>query len=337
MALTEFTSKDSPFLNAKTDAISKEDITVVLPVLNEEAAIGRLLTELVALGYDRILVVDGYSNDSTLEVAHEFGVAWVHQHGKGKTGAIRTAVEHVNTPYMLLMDGDYTYDPRDIPKFLAHAKNYDLIIGARREARQNGALEPSHRFGNRLITGVFNFLLGTRISDVLSGMYLIKTERARQLDFYSTDFSVEVEIAAQIASSASVTEVPINYRGRIGNRKLSTWRDGPRILSATFKLARLHNPAFILSLVAGLTALPGAGILVSELYMYLTKGFYSQGLIFLGVGLILFGGQALFAGTISLLQKRSESRIMRQMKSIVNGARDAEREVARAGLLPPRD
>jgi glycosyltransferase involved in cell wall biosynthesis len=314
LAISDFLRREVPSQRQVSDAISKDDITIVLPVLNEEAALGKVLSELLAEGYTKILVVDGYSSDHSLDVAQEYGILCVQQHGRGKTGAIKTALEHVNTPYLLLMDGDYTYDPKDISKFLAHAKNYDEIIGAR--TKTNGTTSPSHRFGNRFITGVFNFLFGTRVSDVLSGMYLLKTGTANGLDLYTTGFSVEVEIAAQVVARGNLTEVPINYRSRIGKQKLSTWKDGPKILSATFKLARLHNPAFFLSFVAGLTAVPGIALLLYELYQQLATGLFSVGLTFAGVVLVLFGSQALAASTISLLLKRTEARLARQMRSI---------------------
>ncbi|MCX8169448.1 MAG: glycosyltransferase, partial [Candidatus Methanomethylicia archaeon] len=88
--------------------ISKDDVTIVIPTLNEEKAIGIVLDELLNLGYRNIIVVDGYSKDNTVKIAFEKGVKVIYQHGHGKTGAIQTALEHVNTSYMLVMDGDYT-------------------------------------------------------------------------------------------------------------------------------------------------------------------------------------------------------------------------------------
>ncbi len=110
---------------------TKENVTIVLPVLNEEAGIGLVLNELAAHGYTHILVVDGYSTDQTVQVAESKGAEVVSQHGRGKTGAIKTAIDNVSTPYMLIMDGDFTYDAGSIERFLDHAENYEQIIGAR--------------------------------------------------------------------------------------------------------------------------------------------------------------------------------------------------------------
>ncbi len=84
-------------LNSYLSAADKS-ITVVIPTLNEEEAIGKVLDELQSLGFNNIMIVDGYSTDRTVEIAKQFGVQTIRQHGKGKTGALKTAIEHVETP-----------------------------------------------------------------------------------------------------------------------------------------------------------------------------------------------------------------------------------------------
>ena len=196
--------------------VAKDDVTVVVPVLNEEKAIGMVLDELTSSGYPHILVVDGYSKDNTVQIAKSKGVNVVQQHGMGKTGAIKTAIDLVPTPYMLAMDGDYTYAASDIQKFLDHAHNYDEIVGVR--GREN--ISRLHRIGNRIISKSFNLMFDTALSDVCSGMYLLRTESAKELDLHSGGFNVDVEIIAQTALRGEVTEVPIEYRARLGEPKL---------------------------------------------------------------------------------------------------------------------
>ena len=86
-------------------------ITVVLPTLNEAEALPNVVEELRTAGYDKILVVGGGSTDGTLEGAEELGVAAVMQIGKGKGMALRTALMYVDTPYVAVMDADYSYHP----------------------------------------------------------------------------------------------------------------------------------------------------------------------------------------------------------------------------------
>jgi len=126
-----------------------------------------------AAGYSRILVVDGYSTDRTVEIAKLRGVQVVGQHGKGKTGAVLVARDIVDTQYFLLMDGDYSYDPRDIDRFVVHAAKYDHIIGFRPRGSPN--ISVTHRLGNWVLTSTFNILMGSNIPDVACGMYLMRT------------------------------------------------------------------------------------------------------------------------------------------------------------------
>lgn len=300
--------KQSTYSKNHFYSLNKEDVTIVIPVLNEEAAIGLVLQELSGLGYTNVLVVDGYSTDSTADVAKKFGVPVVQQHGPGKTGAIVTAADFVSTPYFLVMDGDFTYDPRNIDRFLFHAENYDEIIG-RRKTR-------THAIGNVLLTKVFNLLMGTNISDLCSGMYLLKTESARHLSLNSNGFNVEAEIAAQISKSGTITEVPIHYRERIGKKKLSMWRDGFKIFTSIFNLAREYNPVFLFSWFAGLLAIPGIVLLSLAGVDYALLGTINWSSLFAGGILVFFGTQSLVAGTIALVMKRSEKRISLQIREL---------------------
>ena len=293
-----------------SEDISQEDVTFVIPTLNESEAIGKVLDELKREGYTNILVVDGYSHDGTLEIAGEKGVVVVLQHGKGKTGALKMAMERVRTPYILVMDGDYTYDPMDVKRLLNHGSRYAHVIGVR--DRTNIRL--LHRFGNWVITGTFNILMGVGLSDVCSGMYLLKTEVARELDLKSKGFAAEIEIAAQTATEYSITEVPIGYRRRIGKRKLSTWRHGFGILFSIIGLAGRYNPVLLFSAVSALSIIPAVTMLAWVVFRQLTAGVWHSGWALLGVMLLLFASQSLAVATLSILLKRMEKRIVQRLE-----------------------
>ena len=125
------TKAPSQPISGSADENRRALVTVVVPTLNEEVAIGPLLTEIYEAGYKNVVVVDGYSTDGTVSVASKHDVKVLNQHGKGKAGAVQTALEMVWTPYLLVMDGDYTYDPADIDRFIASADSYDMVIGFR--------------------------------------------------------------------------------------------------------------------------------------------------------------------------------------------------------------
>jgi len=290
--------------------IGKQDVTVVLPTLNEEKAIGIVIDELRNEGYENILVVDGYSKDMTVKIAGEKGVKVVYQHGKGKAGALKTGIEHVETSYLLIMDADHTYDPKDIWKFLEHANDYDEIIGVRVN-RENIPL--MNRLGNWAITKAFNLLTGTSLRDICSGMYLLKTEAAKRLDIESASFDIEVEIATQLVSNGEVTEVPVSYRSRIGRQKLSSLRHGARILLTIINLARIYNPAFLFAIMTALALIPGAIIYLWVFYRFMLYGIWHSGWALLGTALIILGGQGLIISTIALMLKRMERRIAKMI------------------------
>jgi len=289
---------------------SKDEVTVVLPALNEENAVGHVVEELKAEGYRNILVVDGYSKDKTAPIAREMGATVIYQHGKGKAGAVRTALYMVNTPFMLVMDADYTYDPKDIAQMLNHISEVDEVIGMRKDKRN---IPFAHRVGNRIISFAFGLLMGQKISDPCSGMYMLNTEKARGLELTSGGFDIEVEMAAQALSSGRVVEVPISYRERVGERKLSTWRAGFAILLTVLRMAWLYNPVFLFSSITALFTVPGAAVLLWQLFKIILHGVesWSLGWSWLGLVLLVIGVQGFTTSAISLLLKRMERRIIR--------------------------
>lgn len=291
--------------------INKKDVTIIIPTLNEEDAIGEVIMELKREGFNNILIVDGYSTDNTAKIAQSNGGSVVFQHSIGKAGALETAVEHVKTPFMVVMDGDYTYDPKDIEKLMSHIKNYDQVIGVRVNGRKN--IPILNRLGNWLITKTFNLLMGTKLSDVCSGMYALKTEIVRQLEFRSKGFDIEVEIAAQIATEGKLTEVPIDYRKRVGGQKLSALRHGFQILTSILNLARRYNPALLFSIVAALVAVPAFLILTYAIFEVLLYGVWHSGYALTGILLLLLASQLFTVGIISVLLKRMERRITQKL------------------------
>jgi dolichol-phosphate mannosyltransferase len=153
------------------------------------------------------------------------------------------------------MDSDFTYDSKDIQRLLNHGRSYAQVIGARSRSNINIV----HRLGNWVITRTFNLLFGAGLTDVCSGMYLLKTEVAQQLELKTGGFLTEVEIAAQIASDHNITEVPINYRQRIGKSKLSAW-NGFGIILAVLRMAMRYNPVLLFSMFSALAVIPAVAL-----------------------------------------------------------------------------
>ena len=297
----------------KTSYPDKE-LTVVIPTLNEAGAIGKVIDELREYGYNNILVVDGHSDDGTVEIAREKGAYVILQEGRGKADAIRTAIRHVKTPYVVVMDGDYTYDPAYIKAMLEVIKDADEVIGARIYGRENIPL--LNRFGNWIITKAFNLLFGTKLRDVCSGMWMTRTEVLREMLPETRGFSIEVEVAANIASSAGlIKEVPIRYRRRIGKPKLKRVH-GFGILKDVIKLSWAYSPVFFIFAIGSLILLPSLCVLAwvaFELFFFGVKHHVWAiiGIIGAGVGIT-----SLLLSIMALYLKRLEYRIMSKLKKL---------------------
>ncbi len=214
-------------------SVAKDDVTFIIPTLNEEGAIGKVIDEIRLAGFQKLIVVDGRSIDRTRQVARQRGVKVVVQQSKGKTEAVKTGIAAADTEFVALIDGDGSYDPSDVEKMLATAGTYDQIIGQRSLER----VPPARRFGNRLVSLLVSSFLRMPLDDVCSGLYLLRRNKARELPLAMNGFSTEVEIAFGMASKGVISQVPISYRERIGRSKLSLWRHGPQIVLSVFNLA----------------------------------------------------------------------------------------------------
>jgi dolichol-phosphate hexosyltransferase len=289
-------------------AAMRDQVTVVVPTLNEEGAIGPLIDEIKAAGYGKILVVDGYSKDATARIAGDHGAAIIMQHGSGKAGAFLTAFPTVTTPYLIVMDGDASYDPFDLEKFIPLVGSYDFVKGVR---ARNGNMSRLHRFGNLVITKTFDLLFGTFIEDVCSGMYMMRTELVKELHLEKHPLTVEQEIAAEmVLASGKITTVPINYRTRMGGKsKTKTWRQGFRDLMTNFDLARTYNPIMLFGFLATLVLVPAFVTLGYASWLYLMLGQYHSGYFLGGLILLVLGAQGFTVATIAAMLRRIERKI----------------------------
>lgn len=288
--------------------VTRDQVTIVIPTLNEEEAVDSLIEEARAHGYQKIIVADGYSTDNTVKIALGLGVEVVMQHGRGKAGALLTAFQRATTPYVVVMDGDASYDPSDIDRFLPLLRTYDFVKGVRARNENMSAL---HRLGNRIITRIFDLLFGTSLGDVCSGMYTLRTEMAETLHLEKHPLTVEQEIAAQMVMSSSlVTTVPIGYRKRIGGiSKTNTWRQGFRDLLTNFDLARVYNPIMLFSISAMLALIPAFGVIAFAFWSYFALDQFHSGYFLAGLVLLVLGAQGFTVATVATMLRRIERRL----------------------------
>lgn len=280
--------------------IDRDAVTVLVPTLNEAPTIQALVRDFVALGYTRVLVVDGGSTDGTPALAEDAGATVMYQTGRGKGNAVTEAFRVIETPYVLMVDGDGTYAAEDADRMVERlAAGCDHVIGDRLQSADRGAITRLNRAGNYILNRLFRLAHGRYLSDILSGYRGFTADAIRQMQLKETGFGIETEISVEaVRNNHRVGVVPVSYGTRPGtDTKLNPLRDGYRIAVTIYRLARMNNPMFYFGVI-GATLL-GAGILLGVFVIWeWLAGIERLPLTLLTVLLIMVGIQIIVFGLI---------------------------------------
>jgi Glycosyl transferase family 2 len=224
--------------------------TVILPAYNESAALPHVLGELeenLDSSYE-VLVVDDGSTDDSAEVAESHACRVVsHPQNRGKGAAIRTGIAEARGENVVIMDADATYPVEAIAGMVDMLGENDLVRGTREGGED--AMPPINRLGNWIFNKLLSLSHGLEGTDHLSGLYGMRRSAALSLGTEATGFDIETEIGIKArARGLRIATMPINYLPRVGEKKLSPWRDGLRILGRVVVLLLIYNPwvSFIL-------------------------------------------------------------------------------------------
>jgi len=239
---------------------NKDEVCILIPTLNEGPTVGPLIKEFKALGYNHILVIDGKSSDNTVKIAREAGATVRTQSGKGKGNAIIEAFEVIEQPYILMLDGDGTYSPRDAEKMLTPLfLGFDQVIGDRLMNAEEGSFSRLNLFGNHMLNLLFKLAHSRDLHDILSGYRAFTRLAVTQMNLKEQGFEIETEISVEAVRNGQRTMiVPIKYLRRPGTAtKLSPFHDGFKIVSTIYRLARVNNPMFYFGMMGIFTTLLG--------------------------------------------------------------------------------
>jgi glycosyltransferase involved in cell wall biosynthesis len=220
-------------------------VWVIIPALNEEQSLPRVLGDLPAVG--RVIVVDNGSTDKTAAVAAAAGATVVQEPQRGYGAACLRGLAEIETaigreePTLLVvvfLDGDYSDYPERLPDLVAPilSGEADFVVGSRLMGqRESGAMPPQSVWGNRLACFLMRGLFGARYTD-LGPFRAIDYQALRSLGMVDQNFGWTVEMQIKAARARLRTlEVPVPYRCRIGQSKISgtlagTIKAGYRIL-----------------------------------------------------------------------------------------------------------
>ncbi len=213
------------------DSANERVLAVIIPAYDEEATIGTILSRVDALPCVReVIVVDDGSRDQTASIVESFEsprVRLIRQpRNRGKTAAVRRAIEEVTSPITIIQDADLEYDPSEIPFVIAPilSGEADVVYGSRFLVRRAArVLYFFHYLANKLLTFCSNLLTNRNMTDIETCYKAFRTPILQRMPISSSGFGMEAEITALVSKTHARTyEVPISYYGR-------TYAEGKKI------------------------------------------------------------------------------------------------------------
>jgi glycosyltransferase involved in cell wall biosynthesis len=206
-----------------------QSITVIIPCLNEEQGIEKVLRRLPEF-VDQTIVVDNGSTDRTSEVARSLGAEVIREDVRGYGRAYKRGFADATGDIIITLDGDHSY-PADALAYLLEAflhLEVDFLNASRFPVRDRHAMSLKHKFGNLVLSLAMSILYFRWVRDSQSGMWVLRRSILKHLRLISDGmaFSEEIKIEALKTSRVRFTEISIQYTSRLGEIKLNPWRDG---------------------------------------------------------------------------------------------------------------
>ena len=216
------------------------DVSVVIPTRNEAGSIGRVIDEVHAslggLAYE-ILVVDTESTDGTVDIARSKGARAVPEPRRGYGRAYKTGFAEARGRYVATLDADFTYPANRIPGFITLLEGgADFVCGDRLSTLKPGAMTGMHRIGNAILNLTFRLLFRYPIKDSQSGMWVFRRSILDRVVLLNDGMPFSEELKAEaIRAGFRFIEAPIDYRPRVGEKKIRSFSDAWANLKYLFR------------------------------------------------------------------------------------------------------
>ncbi len=206
-----------------------QKITVIIPCLNEEQGIERVLNRMPEF-VDQVIVVDNGSTDRTSDVARSLGAEVIREPVRGYGRAYKRGFAGATGDIIVTLDGDHSYPP-DAISYLIEAflhLEVDFLNASRFPVRDSKAMSLKHKFGNLVLSVATSLLYFRWVRDSQSGMWVFRRSILEEMNLESDGmaFSEEIKIEALRNNRIRFEEISIQYSSRLGEIKLNPWRDG---------------------------------------------------------------------------------------------------------------
>jgi glycosyltransferase involved in cell wall biosynthesis len=251
---------------------------VLIPCYNEELAVGAVVRDFrSALPAATVYVFDNNSTDRTREVARSAGAVVRRELRQGKGHVVRRMFADVDADVYVLVDGDATYDADSAPRLVeALLENgLDMVVGSRVSEDPGEAWRRGHQLGNVLLTRTVAWLFGEGFGDMLSGYRVFSRRFVKSFPALTRGFEIETELtvhALQLAMPVLEIDTPYHARPEGSESKLSTYRDGARILSKIIQLFKNERPMAFFGAIAALLAAIAIGLAWPVLMTFVETG-----------------------------------------------------------------
>jgi len=292
-------------------------IAAIVPCHNEAQTVTKVVTDLQeTVPGIHVYVYDNNSSDGTDELARAAGATVRYEDRKGKGNVIRRAFSDIDADVYLMIDGDDTYDVADAPTMIQALLDgpYDHILGVRKELDPSStAYRPGHEAGNKAFNRLVSGLFGLPVTDMLSGYRIFSRRFVKSFPALSKEFEIETELTVHSMNlRVPQAEVEVGFRDRPegSESKLSTVKDGVKILTLIAHLIRHERPLAFHGIVGGVFAVVALVLAVPVFVEYGDTGLVPRfPTAFLAASLMILAFLTWFVGLVldGITRSRRES------------------------------
>ena len=284
---------------------TKSQVSVLIPVYNEEVGIKLLLDKIIELKFHElyeVLIINDGSSDHSLEIIKNYPVrVYSHSINKGYGAALKTGIRKANGEKIVILDSDGQHDPAEIPRFVSLLNDHELVIGTR---DKDSFQVRTRQVGKRVIRRVGEYLVEQKLPDYNSGYRGFNKEQIKSmLHIMPNGFSFSTtSTLAFLKEGYSIGTIPIKVEERVGrSSNLRFFKDGAKTIMLILRIIMLFNPLKIFFPASFIITAVG---IIFGIYGYLLVDRFSNGAIVLTIlGMFLFF-IGLVADQISIMNRR---------------------------------
>ena len=253
------------------------DVAVLLPCYNEAATIGKVVEGFrLAMPGARIYVYDNNSTDGTALKAALAGATVTRERRQGKGNVVRRMFSDIDADIYIMADGDGTYDPEDGLDLIRTllSEQSDMVVGTRRGVHEDAGRQ-GHAFGNSIFNRLYRTIFGSGFTDIFSGYRAFSRRFVKSFPAISNGFEIETEMsvhASRLKMPVSELELSYGRRPEGSHSKLSTYKDGAKILWMFAMLMKETRPFVFFGQISALFMLTCIGFMLPVLSDYVETG-----------------------------------------------------------------